>query len=60
MRYAANGKCGDVTATTAVVSPAFTKTGPITAINGLAEPAGCHPQDNHPRSCVAARRRDSG
>ena len=60
MRYAAHGTCGDVTATTAVVNPAFTKTGPITAINGLAEPAARHPQDTHPRSCVAARRKDSG
>ncbi len=60
MRYAANGISGDVTATTALVNPALTKTGPITAINGLAEPAGRHPQDNHPRSCVAARRKDSG
>ena len=36
MRYAANGISGDVTATTALVNPALTKTGPITAINGLA------------------------
>jgi hypothetical protein len=59
MRYAANGMCGDVTATTAV-DPAFTRTGPTAVINGLAEPAGCHPQGNHPCPCVAARRRDSG
>ena len=33
MRYAANGICGDVTATTAVVGPAFTRTGPPAASN---------------------------
>jgi hypothetical protein len=59
MRYAANAMCGDVTTTTAV-DPALTRTGPAAAINGLAEPAGCHPRGNHPRPRVAARRRDSG
>lgn len=56
MRYAANGTCGDVTATTVPADPALIRAWPVTVISGLAEPAGCHSRGPHPGSRVAARR----
>jgi hypothetical protein len=56
MHFAANGTCGDVTATTVPPDPALIRAWPVTVISGLAEPAGCHSRGPYPGSRVAVRR----
>ena len=50
MRFAANGMCGDVTATV-FAALALTRSRPDTVLKGLAESAGFHLQGIYPRSC---------